>query len=133
MIPRMVDRDETITRFEEILALFPDVQRKGAANPYTSYNGNMFSFVTKEGAVALRLDDDAREQFMKKHGTGPVIQYGATMRGYVEVPAKVLANTRQMKKYFADSVACVHSLPAKPTTQKKATKKKATQKATAKK
>lgn len=125
----MVDRDEVIELYEAIIAKFDGVERKGAANPYTSRNGNMFSFVGKEGRVALRLGAQAREQFIKKHQTTLAVAYDTVMKEYVEVPDCVLRNTRQMKKYFGDSVAYANSLKAKPTTRKSA----AVQKATAKK
>ena len=54
--------------------------------PYTSRNGHMFSLLTKEGKLALRLPDEDREAFVIKYGTEPVVQYGAVMKEYVEIP-----------------------------------------------
>lgn len=34
---------ENVQFYEKLLALFPDVERKGATHPYTSVNGIMFS------------------------------------------------------------------------------------------
>ncbi|MCR9246043.1 MAG: hypothetical protein NXI31_13510 [bacterium] len=113
-------------QFEDMVATQPDIQCKGAKSRYTAMNGNMFAFVTPDGLIALRLGDTEREAFMKKHGTGPVIQHGATMRGYVEVPPALAKKKAQLAKHFAMSVEYARTLPAKPTTkagQKKAAKK----------
>jgi len=119
--------------YEKLVAKYPEIARKGAANPYTSMNGNMFSFLDKNGSLALRISDEDRAAFMKKHGTGPVVSHGAVMKGYVEVPASMMKNARALRNAFDKSIAYAETLEAKPTTRKaKATKKK-TKKAVAKK
>jgi len=40
----------------------------------------MFSFLTKEGVVALRLPAEVREQFMKYFETELCVQYGKVMK-----------------------------------------------------
>lgn len=114
-------REKILAIYEKMVASQPDIQRKGAANPYTSMNGNMFSFITKEDQIALRLPDEVRE----KMGAEPVIQYNSVMRGYALAPKAMLSKPAQLAKLFAQSVAYAASLPAKPTTKKKTTKKKA--------
>lgn len=106
--------------YEQMVASQPDLEVKGAATRYTSTNGNMFSFVTQEGGIALRLGDDEIATFRAKYGTGPVVQHGATMRGYVLVPATLLTKRAELAKWFAASVAHARTLPAKPTTRKAA-------------
>jgi TfoX N-terminal domain len=114
--------------FEEMVATQPDIRVKGKVSRYTSMNGNMFAFVTQEGAIALRLGDAEREAFMKRYETGPVVQYGAVMRGYVEVPAALLKRKQDLARHFAASVAHARTLAARPTTRKQATHKKAAKK-----
>jgi hypothetical protein len=46
------------------------------------------------------------------------------MKEYVIVPNKLLANTRELKKYFDQSYEYVKSLKPKPTTKTKMAKKK---------
>ena len=41
--------------YEALVATNPKVDRKGKTMPYTSLNGHMFSMLTKEGQLALRL------------------------------------------------------------------------------
>ena len=115
---------ENLELYEKLVATNPSIDRKGAANPYTSLNGNMFSFLTKEqGKLALRLPAAEREAFMKKFDTTLCETYGTVMKEYVVVPDSMLPKTRQLKRYFDLSYAYAGSLKPKPTTRKPAAKK----------
>ena len=107
-----------ILLYEKIIALFPEVERKGDTIPYTSHNGNMFSYLSKEGVMALRLPEKERENFLKKHHAKLMENYGIIQKEYVAVPDSLLANTTAMKKYFEWSYEYVKSLKPKPTTRK---------------
>ena len=48
----------------------------------------------------MRLSDDDREAFVKKYGPEPVVQYGAVMKEYVEIPQEQLQDTDELKQYF---------------------------------
>src|SRR5215471_8108880 len=115
---------EKIALYEKIVALFPEVERKGDNVPYTSHNGNMFSYLSKEGRMALRLPEKVRENFLKDHKAKLMENYGIIQKEYVEVPEKLLSDAKKMKKYFASSYEYVKSLMAKPTTKSKPAKKK---------
>jgi hypothetical protein len=110
--------------YEKLVRTQPGVERKGATMPYTSLNGHMFSFLTKEGTLALRLPEGAREAFLKRYKTRLVVQHGTVMVEYVEVPAALLAKTQELKKFFDESYAYVGSLKPKATAKKKAGKTK---------
>jgi hypothetical protein len=83
----------------------------------------MFSLLTSDGTLALRLPPDDREAFLKRYETGLCEQYGAVMKEYVRVPFSLLQNTRALAKYLDISYRYACSLKPKPTT-KKATAKK---------
>ena len=51
---------KVLAAYEQLVASVPGLERKGAAMPYTSVNGNMFSFLDKAGALSLRLPDHER-------------------------------------------------------------------------
>ncbi len=105
--------------YEKLIATNLDVERKGAANPYTSVNGNMFSQLLPSGRLSLRLPAGEREAFLKKYNTKLVEQYGVVMKEYVEGPDGLLERTDEIKKYFDISYAYASSLKPKPTTKKK--------------
>lgn len=92
-----------------------DAVVKGAKNPYTSMNGHMFSFLDGDGTMALRLSDELGGEFLEHYDSGPVIQHGSTMKGYVSVPADLLANVPELSGWFDKSHTWIASLPPKPT------------------
>ena len=55
---------DKIALYDKLIATNPDVERKGNTNPYTSYNGNMFTHFTPEGVLAIRLPEKEREIFI---------------------------------------------------------------------
>ena len=110
---------ERVALYEKLVATFPGVERKGADNPYTSLNGNMFTLLlSPEGRLALRLPKEEREQFLEKYNTTLFEAYGAVMQEYVAVPDKLLAKTKELQKYFALSYAYAKTLKAKPSKKK---------------
>ena len=110
---------EKLELYEKLVATNPKIERKGATVPYTSLNGHMFSYLSKEGKLALRLPPEQREAFLKKYKAKLCEAYGIVQKEYVEVPDSLLASTRELKKYFDCSYEYVSSLKPKPTTRKK--------------
>ena len=95
---------EKVALYEKLLASQPGIERKGADNPYTAVNGNMFTLLlSPEGRMALRLPDTEREEFLKKYKTGLFEAYGAVMREYVAVPDDLLKRRKSWQKYLAVS------------------------------
>lgn len=88
---------------------------KGAKNPYTASNGNMFSSLTADGTMALRMSEELAAEFRASYDTGPVVQYGSVMRGYLSVPGALLADTDALVTWFDRAFAWIATLPAKPT------------------
>lgn len=92
-----------------------DSKVKGAKNPYTSRNGHMFSFLTPEGMMALRLSDELSDKFKSEYDSGEVRQYGSVMRGYVSIPDELLEDTATLASWFDQSHTWIGTLPPKPT------------------
>jgi hypothetical protein len=87
----------------------------------------MFSLLTPEGTLALRLPQAEREAFLTRHDTTLCVQYGTVMKEYVRVPPSLLQNTGALAKYLDISYRYACALKPKPTTKKKtAPKGKAT-------
>jgi TfoX/Sxy family transcriptional regulator of competence genes len=110
--------------YEKLVASIPGVERKGAAMPYTSLNGHMFSFLTESGTMALRLPERERDAFLRKYKAKLCERHGTVMKEYVEVPDSLLKKTAELKKHFTASIAYVRSLKPKPTTRTKPAAKK---------
>jgi TfoX/Sxy family transcriptional regulator of competence genes len=105
--------------YEKLVATNPSVERKGATVPYTSLNGHMFSYLSKEGKLELRLPTEEREAFLKKYKARLCDAYGVVQVEYVEVPDALLHRTQELKKFFDISYKYVAALKPKPTTKKK--------------
>jgi TfoX/Sxy family transcriptional regulator of competence genes len=110
---------EELALYGALVATQPDVERKGDTVPYTSVNGHMFSFMDRNGKLALRMFDADREAFLARFATPPVVSYGIVMKEYVGVPDALLRKTRDLKPWFAKSYTHVRALKPKPTTKKK--------------
>ncbi|MEO0914330.1 MAG: hypothetical protein AAFY59_15310, partial [Pseudomonadota bacterium] len=102
-----------LDRYEALAGALPGVAVKGKKMRYTAVNGNMFSFVDPEGQVCVRLSAEDKAAFEAEHGTGPVMQYGAVMNGYVPLPEAVLADDAAAAGYFAASLAFAETLKPK--------------------
>jgi len=109
---------DKVALYDRLIANIPQLKRKGAANPYTSLNGNMFTLLHQSRSLAIRLPEDKREEFLKKHKTTLFTAYGATMEEYVAVPDALLSDTKELEKYLAASYEYVKTLKAKPTRKK---------------
>src|SRR3984885_579890 len=110
---------DKLALYEKLVATNPNIERKGATVPYTSLNGHMFSYLTKEGKLALRLPAEERAAFLQKYKAKLCEAYGRVQPEYVEVPDSLLSSTRELKKFFDSSYEYVGSLKPKPTTKKK--------------
>jgi hypothetical protein len=104
--------------YDKLIATHPEIERKGAANPYTSLNGNMFTLLHGSRRLAIRLQEDKRKEFLKKHKTTLFEAYGTVMKEYVAVPEALLKNTRELQKYLELSYEYVKTLKPKATKKK---------------
>jgi hypothetical protein len=109
---------ECVARYEALLATNPAIERKGASMPYTSVNGNMFSFLTPDGILALRLPETDREAFLKRYDTVLCEQHGVVMKEYVRVPPSLFRNTCALAKHLDVSYRYACSLKPKPAKRK---------------
>lgn len=113
-----IEYELTLEMYRDLVADTCGDRVKGKANPYTSLNGNMFSFLDKAGTLCLRLSEEDRTAFVTAFKTDPVTQYGAVMKEYVAVPPQMIADPVVLKDWFTRCLAYAQSLPVKPTKKK---------------
>jgi hypothetical protein len=101
---------DKIERYDTLLKRFPNVVRKGKNTPFALYNMQLFSFLTKDGVLALRLCPKNIAQFIQKHNGRPMLKLGRVMKGFVEVPETLWQNMDILYKYFQLSIAHTESL-----------------------
>jgi TfoX/Sxy family transcriptional regulator of competence genes len=114
----------SLVLYDKLLATVPGVERKGDTVPYASHNGHMLTYLSKAGVMALRLPEPDRAAFIKKYSAQLCTQYGVVQKEYVEVPASLLNNTKELKSYLQKSFAYVSAMKPKPKAKKKAAKKR---------
>ena len=111
---------EKVALYEKAVSGLPGVERKGADNPYTSLNGNMFSLLSAmTETMALRLPKEEREAFLKKYKSKLFEAYGAVMKEYVTVPDALLRNTKELQKYMVLSYEYAKTLKSKASKKKR--------------
>ncbi|HYG52972.1 MAG TPA: hypothetical protein VD905_18855 [Flavobacteriales bacterium] len=101
--------------YDKLIASNKELERKGATMPYTSVNGNMFSFLDKDGRINLRLSAEDREAFLKKYKGSESYQHGVLMKEYVSVPTALEKDFTLLKKCLKQSVAYAKTLKPKNT------------------
>jgi hypothetical protein len=109
-----ISSEERVALYEKLLELI-GIERKGDTIPYTSVNGHMYCYISKDGFLALRLPKQAREDFLAIYNTTLVTAYGIIQKEYVVVPDSLLQNTDELKPYFTASLGYVLGLKPKPT------------------
>jgi hypothetical protein len=109
---------ERLELFDQLIAVYPEIERKGANNAYAAVNGNMFLLMQPSGILAMRLPNASRREFLKKYKTKLYEAYGAIMNEYVTVPDGLLARTKELQKYLAESYAYAKTLKTKPSRKK---------------
>lgn len=100
--------------YRKLIDTHPEIELRGGMKlPHTSTNGYMFSSLTKDGRVGLRLSETDREAFMEKYDALPFKNYGAFIREHVEVPDTLLRKPEELGPYLAQSYVYTQSLPPK--------------------
>jgi hypothetical protein len=94
---------DRLALYEELVASVQGVERKGAANPYTSRNGYMTSFIDKEGEVSLRLSTADQAVFIAEFDSRVPVQYGKNMPDFVVVPDDLLERLDELRSWFVRS------------------------------
>ena len=47
--------DPKVELYDKLISTIPELERKGANNPYTAINGNMFTLLHQSSKLAIRL------------------------------------------------------------------------------
>jgi hypothetical protein len=110
---------DKVALYDKLIAMRPEIERKGDANPYTAVNGNMFTILVGSERLGIRLPEEERAKFLKKYGTTLLEAYGAVMKEYVAVPDGLLRKTKDLTRFLDLSYEYAGALKPKPTAKKK--------------
>jgi len=112
-------RTEKELLYAQLVASHPGAGLKGDTIPYTSLNGHMYSFLSKQDEVCLKLPESVKSKFIEKYKTRLAENYGIVQKEYVVVPNTLLQQLDELKPYFAISHHYVSTLKPKPTSKSK--------------
>ena len=106
---------DRVEAYDRLVGAVVEVERKVATMPYTSVNGNMFSYLDASGVMAMRLSAADRAAFIERFAAGLHEAHGIVQKEYVAVPAAVLDDTELLLPHFRSSYAYALTLRPKPT------------------
>jgi hypothetical protein len=92
--------EEKLKRYDEVVAMRPELTRLGKSMPYTAANGHMFSLLNKAGELGFRLSKEDGEKFMEEYQTTRFKSHGAFMRGYVLIPEGMFSDMELVASYL---------------------------------
>ena len=110
---------EQLSLYEKLVETIAGLERKGDTIPYTSLNGHMFSYLDKEGRMALKLPKTELDSFIEKYKTGFHLAYGIVQKDYATVPDALLKNTKELSHYLQISFDYIKTVKPKPTKKAK--------------
>jgi hypothetical protein len=113
MAKNVYQHPEQLANYEALIGTISGVEKKGATMPYTSVNGNMFSFLDADGRLNLRLAEKERQEFIRKYKTTLSVQHDTVMKEYVLVPDRLLDNPKELQPFFKASFLYAGSLKPK--------------------
>ena len=105
--------------YQKLIDTVAEIELKGSTMPYTSHNGHMFSFLDKEGKLALRLSKEDRENIISQFNSSLFKAHGTVLKEYVEVPEEMLKDTQLLSTYLQKSFNYMATLKPKPTKKPK--------------
>lgn len=109
---------DKLALYKRLLDLHPEIELKGGLKlPYTSFQGNMFSQLTKAGVLGLRLGKTERDAFITEHDATLLETYGTVLKEYVAVPDHLLENTQSLLTHLERSYEYAKTL--KPQQRKR--------------
>ena len=85
--------EEKVALYNKLVATHPGAVLKGATIPYTPQNGRMYSFISKEDVVTLKLPEDERIKLIDRYKTKLAENYGVVQKEFVAVPDSLLKKT----------------------------------------
>jgi len=105
--------EEQLKLYDDLVAKYPQFERKGKTMPYTSANGYMFSLLNKDGEIGIRFSKEVQKQYLEKYNTTLFKSYNAVMRGYILITDEMLNDSDNIVKLLNESFDYVMSLEPK--------------------
>ena len=113
---------DRLARYQKIISKLQKVELEGGSLPYTLYNGNMFSFLSIDCNLGLRMPEEEINTLLKNHNAKLCEANGVSLKGFVWIPDNLFFDTIAIDKYLQISLAYVQTLKPKGRAKKNITK-----------
>lgn len=104
---------DKLNRYDNLIAGFPYMERKGKTTPYTSTNTYMFSFLSKDGRLALRFGAEKLNTLIEDSNFEQAEQHGRVLKDFVWVPETLFSTLEEVKGLLQQSFEHTQSLKPK--------------------
>ncbi|MFY0643125.1 MAG: hypothetical protein JXR19_01515 [Bacteroidia bacterium] len=104
-------------QYEALASAIENLEIKGKTMRYTSINGNMFSFISKDDEIGIRLSQKDRALIISMGGE-PMMQHGRPMKEYIHIQEFMLNDIEVLPFWIKKSINYARTLKPKPTTRK---------------
>lgn len=116
--PDHIPDPAVVAAFDRMIAGVPGVERKGAALPYVSINGNMYAAISQADGIGLRLSEADLAEFLNAHGTQLFESApGHFLEEYAAIPRPMLDDAEFLQRWFGRSHAYASMLKPRKTTR----------------
>lgn len=105
---------DKLKAYKDVLTQLNVELKENFGFPFTSVNGNMFSFLSKENVLGIRLPKEVRDEFIKAVGSSIYQRpQGQLLKEYVVIPDDLLVREEELQEWFRKSLHYVQSLKPK--------------------
>ena len=89
------------------------LKRNGKTRPYTSCIGHIFSHLSKEEQMDLRLPEEDRKEYIETHKTELFVQHGRVMKEFEAISLNLFEDTKRLRSHLIKSLDSTESLKPK--------------------
>lgn len=115
---KIFEAKKELELYDKAVDLVDGLQRLGKTMPYTASNTHMFSILTKDGRLGIRLPKERQLEFNIDKEVKVFKNYGATMKDYVEIPSQMLENSKMIANLLQEAWNYVNDLPPRKDKKK---------------
>lgn len=107
------DHTKLLEEYKALIHNICQMEVKGKTMPYTSINGNMFSFLDSAGNLGLRLPTNILKDLIIKLKSKYCEAHGVILKKYLEISPQIFENQTLMKELITISYDFAKTLKPK--------------------
>lgn len=105
--------EKKLSQYDQLIARFPGIERKGETKLYTSVNEHIFAQLNKDGKLGIRFSEESKVKYLQQLKDKPFKAYVAVMKGYILIPESMWKDMNKISAPLKESYAYVLGLEPK--------------------